>query len=237
MKRLVVWVLLVGCGGDESNGSIEIDNLGMELGIASCGRQFDCCDDAEIMTQYMGITFDGQPIETEDQCVAFTNALFTSLAVAKYKESIAMGRMEYDGAAAADCVAAIESLSCAEYSTRESADFAPGCGPFVLAKVADGGGCTQSHECTSHNCEGASTPLGGPDTDGMCKPMPTAGQSCEDNCASGLYCGFEQASNMVVCQALKADGTQCNSAKECTSDYCDNSTRLCATKLPTCDGR
>lgn len=35
MKRLVVWVLLAGCGGDDGGGSgfIEIDNLGLELAI------------------------------------------------------------------------------------------------------------------------------------------------------------------------------------------------------------
>ena len=51
MKRLVICLLLVGCGGDDggSNGSIAVDNLGMALALASCGLQFGCCTDAEIM--------------------------------------------------------------------------------------------------------------------------------------------------------------------------------------------
>lgn len=239
MKRLVVWVFVIGCGGDDGGGSgfVELDGLGMELGIASCGLQFECCTDAEIMAQYMGITFEGQPITTEDQCVAFSNAVFTSFGVARYKESIALGRMEYDGAAAADCIAALESLSCAEYSASVNQGVAPACRPFLIPKVADGGGCTLDDECASDNCEGESTPLGGPNTDGMCKPVPTAGQSCDDNCASGLYCGVEQSTGMDICQALKADGVQCNFRHECASDYCESGTRVCAAKPLTCDGR
>ena len=120
MKRLVVCALLVGCGGDGGggggNGTVDLDNLGMELGVAGCGKQFSCCTDAEIMQQYMNITYDGQPITTEDQCVMFTTALFTSFGVANYKDSLAMGRIEYDGAAAADCIAALDALTCAQYS-------------------------------------------------------------------------------------------------------------------------
>lgn len=237
MKRLVVSVLLVGCGGDGSGGTIDLDNLGTELAVASCSKQFECCTDAEIMQQYMGITYEGEPISTEDQCVAFTNAIFSGVAVVQYKESIAMGRIEYDGAAAADCLAALENLSCAQYSTGELGGLAPACRPFVIPKVADGGGCTHDDECTSDKCEGATSEPGGPSTDGMCKPKPTAGQSCEDDCADGLYCGFELPSGMEVCQATKADGMQCSLDRECTSDYCDDATRMCATEPPTCDGR
>jgi hypothetical protein len=235
MKRLVVCIVLAGCSGD--GGTIDIDNLGTELGTVGCRKQFECCTDAEIMQQYMGITIDGQPITTEDQCVAFASAVFTGLAVAQYKDSIAMGRIAYDGAAAADCIAELESLTCAQYGLGENVDMALACRPFILPKVADGGGCTQDYECTSHNCVGATVQPGGPDTDGMCKPMPTAGQSCDDSCADGLYCGFDQSTGMEVCKATKADGTQCNLARECTSDYCDSATHTCATKAPTCDGR
>jgi hypothetical protein len=237
MKRLIVSIVLVGCGGDDGGGggSVALEDLGMELAVASCGVQFECCTDAEIMAQYMGIEFDGAPVETEQQCVAFSNAVFASFAVAQYQDSIAMGRMEYDGAAAADCIAAIASLSCAAYSTGDISVTGSNCRPFVIAKVADGGGCTQDHECTSDNCEGASTPLGGPNTDGVCKPIPTAGQSCEENCTSGLYCGSDLSSSMDTCRPVKADGAQCNFDDECTSDNCEM--RMCSTKLPTCDGR
>jgi hypothetical protein len=239
MKRLVVCILLVGCGGGgEGGGTIDIDNLGLELGSASCSKQFECCTDAEIMQQFMNITFEGQPITTEEQCVAFTTAVFSGFAVVQYKDSIAMGRTEYDGTAAADCIAAIESLTCAQYSTGTIPDMASSsCRPFILPKVADGGGCTQDYECTSDNCVGATVQPGGPNTDGMCKPMPTAGQRCDDECADGLYCGFDQSSGMEVCKATQSDGAQCSRARECTSKYCDTAMHMCAAKPLTCDGR
>jgi hypothetical protein len=235
MKRFVVCALLVGCGG--GGGTTELDNLGLELATTNCAKQFDCCTDAEIMQQYMGITINGQPITTEDRCVEFTNAIFTGLAVPHYQDSIAMGRIEYDGEAAADCIAAIDGLTCAEYSTGKSADLLLACRPFILPKVADGGGCTEDYECTSHNCVGATDQPDGSSTDGMCKPMPAAGQRCDDNCATGLYCGYDQSAGMDLCQARKADGMQCNVADECTSDYCERATRMCAAKPLTCDGR
>jgi hypothetical protein len=235
MKKLIISALLVGCGG--GGGTTEIDNLGMELATTGCGKQFDCCTDAEIMQQYMGITFNGQPITTEDQCVEFSNAIFTGLAVTQYKDSIAMGRAEYDGEAAADCIDALDSLSCTQYGTGESDTLSEACRPFILPKVADGGGCTADYECTSNNCEGAINQPSGPDTDGMCKPMPSAGQRCDDSCAKGLYCGYDQSAGMDVCLARKADGTQCNVADECASDYCERTARMCATKPMTCDGR
>jgi hypothetical protein len=234
MNRFVVSVLLVGCGG---GGTTELDNLGLELVTASCAKQFDCCTDAEIMQQYMGITYNGQPITTEEQCVEFSNAVFTGLAIPHYKDSLAMGRIEYDGEAAADCIAEIGSLSCTEYGTSRNGDFPLECRPFLLPKVADGGGCTEDYECTSHNCVGATDQPNGPSTDGMCKPMPAAGQPCDDNCATGLRCAYDQSAGMDVCQAKKADGMQCNVADECTSDYCDRATRMCGTKPLTCDGR
>jgi hypothetical protein len=235
MKRLVVCALLVGCGGD--NGTVTVDDFGMEFAVASCAKQFDCCTDAEIMAQYMGITYDGQPITTEDQCVEFANALLTGVAVPEYKESIAAGRVEYDGDAAADCLAAVNALSCGDYGSSLNSDLAPDCSPFLIPKVSDGGGCTESFECTSHNCVGATDNSDGPDVDGTCQPMPTAGQECEDNCADGLYCGFDLTSGAKVCQALKADGADCNLDYECASDHCDDTMSVCGAGPLSCDGR
>ena len=235
MKRLVVSVLLVGCGGDGGGSPVAIDDLGMELAVQSCAKLFDCCTDAELMDQFNGITYDGQPISTEDQCVEFANALLSGLAFAEYKESLEMGRIDYDSAAAGDCVAALDELSCSQYSSAAIADIS-GCRPFIIAKVGDGGGCTEDFECTSGNCVGA-TESGDTSTDGECKPMPAAGESCDDNCADGLYCTFDTSNGMKVCQPLKADGAQCTLDRDCESDYCDEATDTCATEPPRCDGR
>jgi hypothetical protein len=225
MKKLVVCVLLVGCGGDGSGGNVEIDNLGTELAIAGCGKQWDCCTDAELMEQYMGITIDGEPITTEEQCVSFAGGLLTALLIPEYKSSLAMGRIEYDGAAAADCIAAMESLTCAEYSasTGGRSSVPAGCRPFLIPKVADGGACEKSYECTSGYC-----------FENVCTPEPTAGQPCSEECADGLYCGYDLDAGEDICQPIKADGEQCTFDDECTSEYCDGT---CMTKPLTCDGR
>src|SRR5262245_27039188 len=105
MRRLVLCAVLgaYACEGG-SGGNVELDNLGTEIGQTSCAKLFECCTDAELMEQFKDITFDGKPITTEDQCVAFTNAFFSGLVVASYKSSIQMGRVVYDGGAAGDCI-------------------------------------------------------------------------------------------------------------------------------------
>lgn len=225
MKRFVVCFLLVGCAGDGNGGPVGIDDLGTELAIATCDKQWECCTDAELMEQYMNITIDGEPIDTEDKCVQFAGGIFTAVAIPSYKSSIEMGRIEYDGAAAADCIAAIENLSCTEYgaSTGGRSAVPAGCRPFLIPKVADGGACDESYECIDGHC-----------IEHVCTPAPTEGQPCDDECASGQFCGFDQTTGMKVCQPIKADGAQCTFDEECTSGYCD---ATCMTKPATCDGR
>lgn len=232
MKRLVACLLLVGCGGD--NGSIALDDLGEAIGISSCAKQWDCCSDAELMAQYMDITIGGQPITTEDQCVSFTNGIFTAFAVTDYKESQTAGRIEYDGVAAADCLAALDERTCAEYASATPSDITGACRPFIIPKVADGGGCTQDYECTSDNCVGATVDPDGVDTDGSCMPMPTQGQPCDGECVNGNYCGYDQTAGEDICQATKADGAECVLDRECASDECDTT---CVARALTCDGR
>lgn len=238
MKRLICSVLLISCGGDDSgSGTVNLDDLGMDLAVVSCSKQFDCCTDAEITEQYDGIEYNGQPITTEEQCVEFGSAILTGFGVMQWKESLAMGRIEYDASAAAGCVSALEGLACDHYNGGQIDDLPSSCHPFIIPKVADGGGCTQDFECTSGNCVGATVQPDGPDTDGMCEVMPTAGQSCSDNCADGLYCGFDQTTGEEICQALKADGVECSLSRECTSESCDTTTHVCAAKPLVCDGR
>ncbi len=231
MKRLVVCCLLASCGGSGSGGSIAVDDLGSALAVAACERQFSCCTSAEITEAYTGITFEGQPIDSEETCVSFSTAVFSGFAIMSYKESIAKGRMEYDGAAAADCVAAIEALSCAKYGAREFPQ--EGCQPFLIPKVANGGGCTQDYECTSNNCVGERTPLGEPPTDGACMPMPGAGEPCDERCAGDLICDADLGSP-ETCRPARADGMQCITDSQCASDHCDEG--ICASKPATCDG-
>ncbi len=240
MKRLVVCALLVGCAGDDSGGGgpIAIEDLGMRLGDVSCQKMFECCTDAEIMKQFMNITYMGQPISTEDQCVAYTVAFFNGLALPQWQASIAAGRMEYDANAAGDCVAASASLSCADYGALSSGNantsLAGTCRPFLIPKVANDGACSHDDECTSGNCVTTSSSM-----DGTCKPMPAAGEACSGSCVDGYYCGFASGQTTETCIAVEANGTQCTSSDECMSGYCDSTVapRVCGTQALTCDGR
>ena len=230
--------LLIGCGGDDGGSPVAVDDLGLEISTASCAKYFDCCTDAELMAQFMGIEHDGQPIETEEQCVSFSNAVFTTLAVDGYKLAIERGRIAYDADAAGGCIAAIEGLSCTQFGTG-GIDGLASCRPFLIPKVADGEACAADYECIGGNCEGEERPLGGTPTDGVCAPALTQGQPCDDDCADGLYCGSPPTSGPRQCLPLKANGAMCNVGSECESDHCASSggNRTCADEPVTCDGR
>ncbi len=228
-----------GCGGGGSGG-IALDNLGAEVSKASCAKIFECCDGAEIMEEFEGITVSGQPITTEAQCVQFTSALVAGFLTQAYKDSIAKGRIEYDGEAAAGCMAAIEAASCGEYSMQMSIDAPPGCESFVIPLVAEGGGCTQDYECTTDNCDGAMVIPGEPGTDGTCKPRSGLGQECRsDNCVDGAFCEFGSMAGKSICKAQKADGQPCTFDEQCTSERCSGDSQspgTCGAGTPRCDG-
>jgi hypothetical protein len=239
MKKYVLSLFLAGCGGDSSGGGspVGIDELGQELGVASCGLQFECCTGAEIMQQYMNITFDGQPITTEPQCIDYTNAFYTAFMTLPLKDSIALGRAEYDAAAAGDCVAALQAFTCDDYRSPRVALANSSCRPYIISKVGDGGPCLHDYECTSDNCFGETNSLDGTHIDGACAPMPAAGESCDDNCERGFYCGSTSGSGGETCQATKPDGASCTFDRECTSERCDHDTDLCASQTSICDGQ
>jgi hypothetical protein len=231
-KRLWVCALLAGCGG---GGSVSVDNLGTELASVSCSKMFECCDSAEIMDQFANVTVDGQPITTEEQCESFAGGFLGTFLTQEYNASIAAGRIEYDGEAARSCLDQMANLSCGAYAMVTGNTGVACDTPFITPKVADGGGCTQSYECISGNCEGA-TNDGDTSTDGTCMPMPTAGQPCDFHCADGLYCSYDSTAGEEICQPIRANGEDCNLDEECQSDNCDNSTLTCTAKPQVCDG-
>jgi hypothetical protein len=240
MKRLVVCALLFGCAGDDSSGGspVALEDLGQRLGEVSCQKVFDCCTDEEIMKQFMNIKVDGQPITTVEQCIKFTVGFYNGLALPQWQASIDAGRMEYDASAAGGCVAASANLSCSEYADLSSGNgntsLAGTCRPFLIPKVADGGACSNSNECISDNCVQTSS-----SEDGTCKPMPGAGEQCDDNCVDGYYCGYTEGQTEYTCIPLKANGTECTLSDQCMSDHCDTtmSPSVCGSEARTCDGR
>lgn len=228
-KYLGIAVLLVGCsGGGGSSGPVTIDNLGNELSQLSCSKIFECCTSAEVMQQFMNITYNGQPITTEAQCEGFDEGLLNGLLVPEYKDAIAADRIKYDGDAMRACLDAAANLSCSAYSQLTGHESVSCSTPFIIPEVADGGACAQDYECTSNNCDGAHDSM----ANGTCKPMPTEGQDCTVNCAQGLFCSYDAS---ATCQPVLPNGTTCAGDEECASNYCHSS--VCADRPPTCDGQ
>lgn len=225
----LLFVALAACGG--SNASpIPVTSFGIELGKVACQKSFQCCTDTELMQEFKDLSTNGQPITTEQQCEQALGALGAFVSQ-QYQASIAAGRVTYDEAAAGDCIATLKGLSCPEYAANQhDADLTlAGCMQFLVPAVDTGGTCSQDYECKTSNCAFDSS-----GTSGTCQPMPTQGQDCTGNCASGSYCAFDAAQNKTVCTSTKPDGASCLGNNECATGTCDSSTSTCAA---VCDGR
>lgn len=232
MKKLLCLLLVAACDGGDA---VEVDQFGSELAAVSCEKQFECCSDAEIMEMYMGITIDDMPIETEEQCFDFANALLTGFLVGELKDSIGKGRIEYSADAAGGCIAAVRDLSCSEYANVDGAQL-DGCEPYITPLVDDGGACLQDYECTTTFCQGASNPINEEPTDGVCARLPGAGEECDDDCVDGFFCDFDTTSGNEICVAVKPNGEECFLDEDCASDNCDDELNTCAEPGALCTG-
>ena len=232
MRKLAM-LLVLGCGGGPSHGSVAIGDLGTEIRASYCMKEFACCTDAEVMMDFGSFTVGGQPITTEPQCEMFYSGFVGALISSDYMTSIANNRITYDGGAAGACIDAIDALSCSDFGSK-NIDGSTNCKAFVIPLVDAGGGCAQSYECKSNNCVGATTQ---PLKDGACVELPGSGQKCTFDCATGLFCDFSMSS---TCQPTRANGGTCSSGSNCTSGFCNNgstSSGTCADKPARCDGR
>lgn len=200
-----------GDGGPGDAGEVELSlgEYGDQLAAATCAQAVGCCAPIELHSQF---AFADPPVTDQASCEAYlTGFLDLEAFVAP---SIARGRSTFDGARAAECVAALRALSCAEYSARLTfmGDAPLGCDP-ITGLVALGGACGAPWECASGYCEGVD---GG--VEGTCAPLPGAGAPCPTGqCADGLRCGATD-----TCTAPKADGEECTSDGECASNGCSD---------------
>lgn len=205
-------------------GTITFEQLPAQVAATQCGSLFRCCDATELMNEFNG---SNPPITTEPECVtAFTELFQTNFG--RLGEAITAGRLDYDGASAADCLERIDTAACgaatevAQSSCQDS---------VFIGKVAVGGMCKLTDECAGSdvNCNG-----GSPTTFGSCVALPRMGMTCSGSCAAGAYCDFA----VMTCVAAKANGAACTFSEQCISDFCDSVSNLCATEPPTmrCDG-
>ncbi len=177
---------------------------------ALCSKNFECCDASEL---------EGK---TKSTCVTDNQQVLTFL-IAEINASQAQGRVSYDAKQSGTCIDSLNAMTCDEFKQGVGGNMAA-CMAFIMPKVAQGGACTQGYECTTGNCEGATSD---PPVDGMCVAAPVLaaiGQSCAANaCVDGAYCD----SAGVTCQPLKGAGQACTSDNECINT-CNLTNNTCS---------
>jgi hypothetical protein len=123
----------------------------------------------------------------------------------------------------------------ASYAGGAGLDAVQACKDALKGTVTDGAACANGNECVSGHCD---IPSGA--SSGLCSTPPAIGQPCTDVCADGAVCTYNDQ-QMLVCTALKADGTACAQDYECLHDNCmgaDPQTMTMGTcaASTTCDG-
>jgi hypothetical protein len=124
------------------------------------------------------------------------------------QHDITTGRVRYDDAAAASCMAAIAALPCSE-GFELTPKKEPSCAQMFKGTLADGARCFVDEECASRVC--LSDFCGGCCA-GVCAPSPAGGEGavCIDrrrDCRDGLYC--DTVSPSPTCKKQLPAGAAC----------------------------
>ena len=215
MKKIGVGLVMMmfGCGGGSSG--VSLDQFPQQSATTICKQNFTCCDPSELAGKTMA------------DCVN-NNQLLTGVLSGSISDAQAKGRASYNAAQMGTCLKEIAGLSCDEWKMGKDPTNRASCTAAITAKVAVGGACQQSFECTSGNCVGATTDDNGNPVDGTCMAAPTAiavGAACTgvgDTCVQDAYCD----STSQTCKAKKAAGETCASSDEC-ANTCDSATSKC----------
>lgn len=165
-----------GASGSAAAGSggIPIDSGPTEIARVLCDRIFDCCTEAELM---------GLPLnlgDSESSCQLGV-AVYLAVIAEASKESIAAGRIDYDGVALAGCLERYGGEECALLRGL-SLDICP---EVFAPQVELGGACGISAECIDGYCDGSND---GANPVGQCAAKKQVGAGCaaNDECESGL---------------------------------------------------
>lgn len=127
---------------------------------------------------------------------------------------VTSGRMRFDAAAAADCVARVSAMAC----LANPSDF-EACDRVLTGTVPVGGACYGT-ERQAFGLHGASNCVSGALCLGVtcpqrCQAYPAEGQPClEHQCASAQYCDETRH-----CRARAAAGAPCAQGQQCVSGH------------------
>jgi hypothetical protein len=130
---------------------------------------------------------------------------------------VTTGRSFYDGAAAADCLAAAGSASCSDFVTSPAS-----CQSIFKGHLSQGANCFSGAECLSGLCgfTAAACPAN-VCCPGSCTAVLTpvaAGSECSapgSVCAEGTFCGVDGDGATPRCLAAIGEGGACRSTSAC----------------------
>lgn len=257
--RINLWVAagfaaaLIGCnqptyteegGGEESSGApaeLEIHDFFIAAETAYCGwatrcGAFDSADGCHAV-EFFDVSYPDGLLASARLHDGSQGALVKYLL-----ESYEGGRIEFDGEAAATCLAYVEGRGCDRPWTYEpTADEVAGraaCDAVFRGTMTRNGPCILSMECAHEETD---TAVCGFDPTcveaccaGGCRVLvaPGEGESCNNTagCQAGLYCAIDPNTfQPTVCTRQKALGQPCGSGNECADGgYCDFNSNACA---------
>jgi hypothetical protein len=184
------------CGGGGS-GSVTLQELGPKAVSSLCAFEVRC-----------GL----YPDQT-------TCAGATATNLSQITADVSAGTIQYDAAAASDCLNAFASLGC---NRSDQPDKTPqSCSDAFKGTIADGAACFINQECVSQKCNVGSCAQGAMCCQGTCgatvPPIP-AGGDCSgqsSSCVGGTFCQTGAGATSATCAARVAEGQPCMSVDEC----------------------
>jgi len=221
-----------GGGGDEADARPDDDDAGgqpIDAGVDAlvdpCGGPIIAFEDfghcyAIVMCEYMLVC--GGRVESFEQCLELIVPARLDIQFRRFADAIAAGRVNYDGAAAYQCLSAMNPEDCADF------DDEPACEVFFEGTVAAGETCFEridcavlKSECDDLGCELQCCP-------GTCLSPAGIGMVCDNiNCVEGAHCVDPGFTGDRRCYAGEG-GDPCNWTDNCDENfYCDPGTSSC----------
>lgn len=166
--------LFAACGGSSDDGgggkTVSIENLPAEVAKAQCSLYEKC----------FGGLF--QFFTNGEDCLKLTEERVKNAEIGQLAAAVDAGKVKYDGAMAAKCLADIAARSCDELANRLS----DACDAAAEGSAAVGESCSYDFDCKGTafcQLDGACP--------GKCTERLAAGAACkqDDDCQDGLVCG------------------------------------------------
>lgn len=217
---ILVTLATAGCFGngpdmelDAVNGQpIELETFAEHAALVTCTRMVECCTDAEITSHFNEsglVRFDSM-----EECVAVYQDLTEAFALPALRASIERGYLAYDAAVMGRCCEEFSETSCVDLDLIERLERDDQCPGAFIPMQDTGDPCVGDRDCIIGSCGG-----GGADDEGVCTPLPQAGEACTFECAEPLRCGREPGLEARCLPRLPVAAT-CSVDDDCESRQC-----------------